>query len=141
MVLKVTKLRIVIKGLARVEDAAAAVKVRAAAIPVSNHDGRSLDDTVAAVTVLPKILDTVQGAVRLYSTPAYAAALTLRRCSLSVPMLSRSAGRYGGSRPWVGLDYFRRELVDTTLHLGVDKIAWFGPDHLIPLDRRSADGD
>ncbi len=61
MVRNVTGLPVVIKGLTRPEDAATAVKAGAAAVQVSNHGGRQLDGTPATITVLPEIVDAVQG--------------------------------------------------------------------------------
>lgn len=58
-----TGLPVVVKGITRPEDAAAAVKAGAAAVQVSNHGGRALDGTPAAITVLPRIADAVKGQV------------------------------------------------------------------------------
>ena len=54
-------LPVVVKGMTRPEDAVAAVKAGAAAVQVSNHGGRALDGTPAAITVLPQIADALQG--------------------------------------------------------------------------------
>jgi L-lactate oxidase len=145
MVRKVTGLPVVIKGLTRSEDASAAVKAGAAAIQVSNHGGRSLDGTPAAITVLPKIVDTVQGAVpiifdsgiRRGADIAKALALGANAVALGRPVWwSLTLGGAGGIAEL--MNYFQRELVATMLHLGVDKIASLGRDHLIPLNRRLA---
>lgn len=53
----------IVKGITRPEDAVAAVKAGVAGIQVSNHGGRALDGTPAAITVLPKIADAVKGDV------------------------------------------------------------------------------
>jgi len=58
-----TGLPVIVKGVTRAEDAVAAVKAGAAAIQVSNHGGRALDGTPAAITVLPEIAQALQGDV------------------------------------------------------------------------------
>ncbi|HET9274103.1 MAG TPA: alpha-hydroxy-acid oxidizing protein [Methyloceanibacter sp.] len=74
-------LPVVVKGLTRPEDAVAAVKAGAAAVQVSNHGGRALDGTPAAISVLAPIADAVQG---------------------DVPIIMDSGIRRGteSSRPW-----------------------------------------
>ena len=147
MVLQVTGLPVVVKGLTRAEDVGPAVKAGAAAIQVSNHGWRSLDGTPAAVTVLPKIVDTTQGAVPLIFDSG------IRRGTDVAKVLTLGANAVAVGRPlWWSLtlggaggisalmDYFQRELVDTMLHLGVEKIASFGRDQVILLNRHSADG-
>jgi lactate oxidase len=105
-----------------------------------------LDGTPAAVTVLPKIVDTTQGAVPIIFDSG------IRRGTDVAKVLALGANAVAVGRPvWWSLtlggaggisalmDYFRRELVDTMLHLGVEKIASLGRDHVILLNRRSAD--
>jgi L-lactate oxidase len=147
MVLQVTGLPVVVKGLTRAEDVGAAVKAGAAAVQVSNHGGRSLDGTPATVTVLPKIVDTTQGAVpiifdsgiRRGTDIAKALALGANAVAVGRPVWwSLTLGGTGGISAL--MDYFQRELVDAMLHLGVEKIASLGRDHVILLHRRSADG-
>jgi L-lactate oxidase len=146
MVREVTGLPVVIKGLTRVEDVCAAVKAGAAAIQVSNHRGHSLDGTPAAVTVLPKIADTMQGAVPIIFDSG------IRRGTDIAKVLALGANAVAVGRPvWWSLtlggaggisalmDYLQRELVDTMLHLGVEKIGSLGRDHVILPNRRSAD--
>lgn len=65
MIRSVTGLPVVVKGITRAQDARAAISAGAAAIQVSNHGGRALDGTPAAITVLPEIADVVKGDVPL----------------------------------------------------------------------------
>ena len=45
----------------------------------------------------------------------------------------------GGAGGISGLmDYFQRELVETMMHLGVDRVASLGREHIITLNRRIA---
>ena len=63
---QITKLPVVVKGILRADDALSAVNHGAAGIIVSNHGGRQLDTTPAAISVLPEIVDAVAGAVEVY---------------------------------------------------------------------------
>jgi isopentenyl diphosphate isomerase/L-lactate dehydrogenase-like FMN-dependent dehydrogenase len=56
-----TKLPILLKGILHPEDARLAVERGVAGLIVSNHGGRQLDGAVAALDVLPQILETVAG--------------------------------------------------------------------------------
>lgn len=59
----ITKLPIVVKGIAHPEDARLAVDKGAAAIYVSNHGGRQLDIAPATLETLPIIVEAVEGRV------------------------------------------------------------------------------
>src|SRR5262245_21182666 len=63
---QLTRLPVVVKGILRADDALCAVNHGAAGIIVSNHGGRQLDTTPAAISVLPEIVDAVAGAVEVY---------------------------------------------------------------------------
>jgi isopentenyl diphosphate isomerase/L-lactate dehydrogenase-like FMN-dependent dehydrogenase len=52
-----------VKGLLTGEDAALALEAGVDGIVVSNHGGRQLDSSPAALTVLPEIVDVVAGRV------------------------------------------------------------------------------
>ena len=58
-----TTLPLVLKGIVDGEDASRAVQAGAAGIIVSNHGGRNLDTTVAAIDALPEVVDHVGGRV------------------------------------------------------------------------------
>lgn len=132
-------LPVVVKGLTRPGDAVAATKEGAAAIQVSNHGGRALDGTPAAITVLPQIADAVQGDVPLIMDSG------IRRGTDVVKALALGANAVAVGRPvWWALalggaggvngllEYFQRELVDTVLHCGVSEIAALGREHVQP---------
>jgi lactate oxidase len=131
------RLSVIVKGLTRPEDAVAAVKAGAAAIQVSNHGGRALDGTPAAITVLPQIADAVQGDAPIVMDSG------IRRGTDVVKALALGADAVAVGRPvWWALarggaggvnglmEYFRRELVDAMLHCGVNDIASLGPEHV-----------
>ncbi|WP_228716977.1 alpha-hydroxy acid oxidase [Billgrantia pellis] len=54
---------LIVKGILHSEDARQAVAVGADGLILSNHGGRQLDATVAPLTVLPEVLQAVNGAV------------------------------------------------------------------------------
>jgi lactate oxidase len=58
---QVTGLPVILKGVLSPELAVMAVDHGVAGIQVSNHGGRNLDDTPATITVLPRIVDAVNG--------------------------------------------------------------------------------
>jgi L-lactate oxidase len=134
-------LPVVIKGITRPEDAAAAVREGAAAVQVSNHGGRALDGTPAAITVLPQVADAVQGDIPIIMDSG------IRRGTDVVKSLALGADAVAVGRPvWWALtlggaggvnglmEYFQRELVDTTLHCGASSIADLGAAHVAATD-------
>ncbi len=58
---KTTGLPVILKGVLSPELAVMAIDHGVAGIQVSNHGGRNLDDTPASITVLPRIVDAVNG--------------------------------------------------------------------------------
>jgi isopentenyl diphosphate isomerase/L-lactate dehydrogenase-like FMN-dependent dehydrogenase len=62
----VTKMPVLVKGILRADDALRAVNHGASGIIVSNHGARQLDTTPATISVLPEIVDAVEGAVEVY---------------------------------------------------------------------------
>jgi L-lactate oxidase len=128
---------VIVKGLTRPEGATAAVRAGAAAVQVSNHGGRALDGTPAAITALPRIADAVQGDSPIIMDSGIrrgmdvAKALGLGASAVAVGRPVWWALTLGGTGGVAGLmDYFNRELVNTMLHLGVDKIASLGREHV-----------
>ena len=58
-----TKLPILLKGILHPEDAKKALDHGVNGLIVSNHGGRQLDGSVAAIQVLPEVVEAVQGAI------------------------------------------------------------------------------
>jgi 4-hydroxymandelate oxidase len=61
----ITRLPILLKGVLRPDDAARAVAAGAHGLVVSNHGGRQLDTAPAAIDVLPRIAEAVDGRAEL----------------------------------------------------------------------------
>ena len=64
-VVAATKLPFILKGIMTEEEAKVALKVKAAAIVVSNHGGRVLDFTPGAAAVLPQIARKTRGKITI----------------------------------------------------------------------------
>ncbi|HEY4752136.1 MAG TPA: alpha-hydroxy acid oxidase [Candidatus Limnocylindrales bacterium] len=60
-VVKTTRLPVIVKGVLHPDDAVRALDEGAAAVDVSNHGGRQLDRSIAAIDVLPAVVDAVAG--------------------------------------------------------------------------------
>lgn len=57
----ITGLPIILKGIVRPDDARRAAEIGAAAVIVSNHGGRQLDDIPASIDLLPAVVEAVKG--------------------------------------------------------------------------------
>ena len=137
MIRKVTDLPVVVKGITRAEDARAAISAGAAAIQVSNHGGRALDGTPAAITVLPSIAEAVKrevplildSGIRRGTDVVKALALGANAVAIGRPVMFGLA--LGGASGVASvIEYFRRETVDTMLHSGVTRVEELGSKHV-----------
>jgi len=63
---EISGLPVVVKGVVRGDDALRCVEAGAAAIDVSNHGGRQLNDGVATVDALAEVVDAVGGRAEVY---------------------------------------------------------------------------
>ena len=61
----ITKLPVLVKGVARGEDAKHAIESGAAGIVVSNHGGRQLDTARPTIRALPEVVEAVAGRVEV----------------------------------------------------------------------------
>lgn len=137
MIRNITGLPVIVKGITRPEDALAAVNAGASAIQVSNHGGRALDGTPAAITVLPQIAQALGGSVpiifdsgvRRGTDIAKALALGAQAVAVGRPvMFGLAVGGAGGVNGV--MKYFRRELEDTMLHCGVTRPTDLNSSHV-----------
>jgi 4-hydroxymandelate oxidase len=60
-VVATTRLPVIVKGVLHPDDAVRALDLGAAAVDVSNHGGRQLDRSIAAIDALPAVVDAVAG--------------------------------------------------------------------------------
>ncbi len=100
-----TRLPVVVKGVLHPADAVRALDLGAAAVDVSNHGGRQLDRSIAAIDALPAVVDAVAGrapvlldsGVRRGTDVLAALALGARGVMLGRPVLwSLAWGREAG---------------------------------------------
>jgi lactate oxidase len=137
MIGKVPGLPVIVKGVTRPEDAVAAIAAGAAAIQVSNHGGRALDGTPAAISVLPAIADAVKGQVPIIFDSG------IRRGTDIVKTLALGANAVAIGRPVMyglavggasGVDsvikFMLNELVDTMLHCGANRLSDLNGSHV-----------
>ena len=128
-------LPVVVKGVVRGDDAARCVDAGAAAIVVSNHGGRQLDQTVATADALPDVVQAVQGRAEVYVDGGIRrgvhvlAAIAL---GATATLVGRSA-IYGlsldGARGVAGvLEQLRLELETAMVLCGVTSIREITPD-------------
>jgi 4-hydroxymandelate oxidase len=57
----ISTLPVLVKGVVRGDDAAAAIEAGAAGVVVSNHGGRQVDTTIATIDALPEVVRAVAG--------------------------------------------------------------------------------
>lgn len=135
-------LPVIVKGITRADDALAALDHGASAIQVSNHGGRALDGTPAALTVLPQVAAAVKGrapiimdsGIRRGTDIAKALALGANAVAIGRPV-HYGLVLGGASGVQSVIEFMRRELVNTMLHLGVRRIADLRPELLLPAAR------
>jgi 4-hydroxymandelate oxidase len=112
-----TTLPVVVKGVLHPDDARRALDLGAAAVDVSNHGGRQLDGTIAALDALPAVVDAVAGrapvlldsGIRRGSDILAALALGARAVMLGRPVLWALAWN-GEAGVGHALDLLRAEL-------------------------------
>ncbi|HEY0444344.1 MAG TPA: alpha-hydroxy acid oxidase [Candidatus Limnocylindrales bacterium] len=90
-----TSLPIVIKGILHPDDARLALDHGAAGVVVSNHGGRQLDRSIAALDALPAIVDAVHGRAEVYLDGG------IRRGSDALIALALGATAVFAGRPFV----------------------------------------
>jgi isopentenyl diphosphate isomerase/L-lactate dehydrogenase-like FMN-dependent dehydrogenase len=139
---------LVVKGLLRAEDVEQVLALGADAVVVSNHGGRNLDTTPAALSALPEVVERVagraevlvDGGVRRGSDVVKALALGARAVLVGRPYLyGLAAGGEAGVKRV--LDLLRNELVSTMRFAGVASVDGIDTDLVracdVPWERSS----
>ena len=127
----------ILKGVLHPDDARRAVALGSAAVIVSNHGGRQLDQVSGSCAALPGIANAVgdqtevilDGGVRRGTDILKALALGASACMIGRPFLwgLAAGGQTGVAR---SLHIFREELDNAMALLGVRKLTDVAPDHL-----------
>ncbi|MGI8525372.1 MAG: alpha-hydroxy acid oxidase [Pseudolabrys sp.] len=130
--------KLIIKGIADVEDARLAAKTGASALVVSNHGGRQLDGAPSSISVLPKVVDAVgddievmfDGGIRSGQDLMRALALGAKSCLIGRSYVYGlgAGGQAGVSK---AIEILKKELDVTMALCGVSSIAEIGPNVLV----------
>jgi isopentenyl diphosphate isomerase/L-lactate dehydrogenase-like FMN-dependent dehydrogenase len=109
---KLTKLKLVIKGLDNAEDARVAVERGVDGIVVSNHGGRSFETLRATIDCLPEVVGAVRGRIPIFIDGG------IRRGTDIYKALALGATGVGIGRPSIwGLAAFGQEGVEQVLEI------------------------
>jgi 4-hydroxymandelate oxidase len=135
----ITKLPLIIKGLARADDTRRAVSMGASAVVVSNHGGRQLDTAPATIDALPYVVEAAAGRAEVYVDGGVrrgldvikAVARGARAVLLGRPVLWGLAvdGERGAARV---LEILHHEIDNAMALCGCPSIGDIGPDLLRP---------
>jgi L-lactate dehydrogenase (cytochrome) len=130
--------KLIVKGILDVDDARIAANTGAAAIVVSNHDGRQLDGAASSISMLPRIADAVgsdievmfDGGIRSGQDLMRALALGAKSCLIGRAYIFGlgAGGQAGVAR---AIEIIRKELDVTMALTGVKSIAEIGRRMLV----------
>jgi isopentenyl diphosphate isomerase/L-lactate dehydrogenase-like FMN-dependent dehydrogenase len=136
-------LPVVVKGLVTADDALLACEHGAAGVVVSNHGGRQLDGSIAALEALPEVVEAVDGRAEIYldggvrrgSDVVTALALGARAVLVGRPVLHGLA--YGGAKGVERvLEILRGETENALALLGCTSPAGVTRAHVVPAPLR-----
>ncbi len=137
---------LVIKGIARADDARRALDAGAQGVVLSNHGGRQLDGTQATITLLPEIADAVGGRMTILIDSGFRRGTDIAKAlalGADAVLLGRAtlyglgaAGEAGASR---ALALLEAELYRTVALLGCRDLSALGPQLLDRGDRGPLD--
>jgi isopentenyl diphosphate isomerase/L-lactate dehydrogenase-like FMN-dependent dehydrogenase len=109
---KLTKMKVLLKGLDSAEDARLAVDHGVDGLIVSNHGGRASETLRATIDCLPEVVDAVQGRVPVFVDGGF------RRGTDVYKALASGARAVGIGRPYIwGLSAFGQEGVERVLDI------------------------
>jgi len=130
---------LMVKGILRPQDAAAAADCGADAVIVSNHGGRAVDSTPAPIDVLPGVVEAVgsrlsvlvdsgfrRGADVVKGLALGAQAVLIGRATLYGTAV---AGEAGAAR---AIEIYRDEIDRMLALIGCPDIGALGPDYVVP---------
>jgi L-lactate dehydrogenase (cytochrome) len=126
-----------VKGVTNAQDARRIADIGATGVIVSNHGGRQLDQSIAAIDALPQIVEAVagkaevllDGGIRRGTDIIKALSLGARACMMGRPFLYglAAAGKPGAAR---AIDILGSELKRSMMLLGCDDIHALNPSFL-----------
>ena len=109
---KMTKMKLLLKGIDTAEDAKLAVEHGVDGVIVSNHGGRATETGRATIDILPEVVDAVRGRIPVFVDGGF------RRGSEIYKALAIGARAVGIGRPYIyGLASFGQEGVERVLEI------------------------
>ena len=109
---KMTRMKLVLKGIDTAEDAELAVQYGADGIVVSNHGGRATDTGRGTIDILPEAVDAVRGRIPVFVDGGF------RRGTDVYKALALGAKAVGIGRPYIwGLSSFGQAGVERVLEI------------------------
>jgi 4-hydroxymandelate oxidase len=109
---KITKMKLLLKGIDTAEDAKLAMEHGADGVIVSNHGGRSMETGRGTIDILPEVVDGVRGRIPVFVDGGF------RRGSDIYKALAIGARAVGIGRPYIyGLSSFGQEGVERVLEI------------------------
>lgn len=129
-----TGLPVIVKGIHTAEDAILALEAGADAMYVSNHGGRQLDGALAAIDILPEVVQAVQGRVPVLVDGGFrrgtdvVKALALGASAVGIGKPVFFALALGGEEEVLGMFRILRTEIEAAMRLcGCATIADIGP--------------
>jgi L-lactate dehydrogenase (cytochrome) len=134
--------KLILKGILDADDARIAAELEIDAMVVSNHGGRQLDGAPSSISVLPEIVDAVQGRCEIWFDGGVqsgqdmlrALALGAGACLIGKSFLY-ALGALGGPGVTLALNLIRRELEVTLALTGCTDIRRIDASILRPRDK------
>lgn len=109
---KMTKMKLILKGLETAEDARLAVESGADGVLVSNHGGRATETYRGTIEALPEVVDAVRGRIPVLVDGGF------RRGTDIYKALALGANAVGVGRPYIwGLGAFGQEGVERVIDI------------------------
>ena len=129
---------LIVKGVARGDDAARCVEAGVDVVYVSNHGGRQLDHTQACIDVLPEVVDAVAGRAPVWVDGGFmrgadvVKALCLGAQAVGLGRFEGLAMAAGGSDALLkALDILEHEVQTSVALLGAASLDELGPELLV----------
>ena len=131
--------RLIVKGIMDAEDARQAVALGADALVVSNHGGRQLDGAPSSISMLPQIVDAVQGRAEVLLDSGVRSGMDIlkaRALGAQAALIGRAwlygVGALGETGVSMALQIISRELQVSLALTGCNDVNALGPQHLVP---------
>lgn len=139
---KLTKMKLVLKGIEIGEDARRAVELGVDGIVVSNHGGRALESNRGTLDCLPEVVDAVGGKADVFIDGGFrrgtdvfkALALGAKAVMVGRPYIW-GLGAFGQEGVEAVLDILRKELLFTMRQCGTPTVAAITKSHVGRVER------